>query len=79
MGEALMAGSNWFLFEERLINRDQFSLFFISDGSICGVTAGTTIIIKEFPTEEEARNGLVFLLAEIEKNGNRKAQTDQPS
>lgn len=76
---------NWTLFEGQLLNFSQFIRFYVDGSAIYGIAGlGYRILIKEFGEPRTARDGLVFLLARIEraenKNGDRniRTQANQP-
>lgn len=69
----------WTLFEGQLLNLDRFIRFYVKGKSIFGlISPGYRIRVKEYADRKEARNGLIYLLARMEKlNGNITTQADQ--
>ena len=67
------------LFEGRLINPAAFSLIFAEGRSLCGITSGARVNIAEFSTDREARDGVVRLLAELERTMRREGAVDGKS
>ena len=76
----------WLLFEGSLLNMDDFSRFFLEEAILFGICkSGRKIYLREYPSSQEARDGLcdLFMRLELEnkkeeQNGSGQAQVDQP-
>jgi len=72
---------NFILFEGSLLNPSRFSMFFIEGRAVYGLAGDVPVLIHKYPTDADARDGLFYLLATIERNvhANRRTQTALPA